>query len=372
MAGPGVSGEPRMDPEHGMRIMPTSLTALLAAVLHDARAATANADTTGLDHAAALLVTAAGGQAVCVERESGRLLVNGLPVSDVAPGVGLVAKAMQEHGTTMIEFPASLGAAEWAAIGILYASSPSGYQTAEHFRAALEASAPGVVLREETRFDIVMDDRPDRKEDPATAGEQPVSDLTSSIGERADLSTRLDPLIGEGNAAVSRRDWDGLADVVIRMHGLELSDQDGARAILIRECRRVVPEMARAGMARRIAAGSAPAKIMQGMQLLGQDGANALIDAIAADPSRTERRALLDALARFEGIDTLIIESILSPSAALARDMADMAGRRRIEKAVDNLARQLRHAEESVRTAAWHALEEIGTAAAIAAIGRGR
>lgn len=352
--------------------MPTTLTALLAAVVHDARAATANADTVGLDRAALLLVNAAGGQSVRLEREVDRLVVNGLPMAADAPGATLLARAMQEHGTIRIEFPVSMRASDWAAIGQLYAASPALYPTNDHFRAALEGAAEGVVVHEEEGFGIVIDDRTDWMQPSAPSAEKPATKVTSSVGERAGLSLQLDPLINEAHAAVSRRDWFAIADVVIRMHALETSDQDGSRAILMRECRRVVPEMARAAIARLIATGGTPPTVVEAMRLLGQDGANALIDAIAADPIRTERRALLGVLARIDGIDTLIVDTILSPSADLARDMADLAGRRRIDKAVDNLARQLRHGDESVRTAAWRALEEIGTVEALEALNRGR
>lgn len=352
--------------------MPTTLTALLAAVVHDARAATATADTEGLDQAASLLVLAAGGQAVRLEREIDRLVVNGLPMAVDAPGATLLARAMQQHGTLRIEFPASMRAVDWAAIGQLYAASPALYPTNDHFRAALEGAADGVVVREEEGFGIVIDDRTDWMEPSAAASDKPVTDVTSSVGERAGLSLLLDPLINEAHDAVSKRDWFAIADVVIRMHALETSDHDGSRAILNRECRRVVPEMARGGLVRLIAAGDPPAQVVEAVRLLGHDGANALIDAIAADPTRTERRALLDVLNRIDGIDGLIIDAILSPSAGLARDMADLAGRRRIDKAVDHLSRQLRHTDESVRTAAWRALEEIGTVEALEALNRGR
>ncbi len=352
--------------------MPTSLTALFAAVVHDARAATATADTVGLDRAATLLAIAAGSLPFRLERDSGRLIVNGLPMAADAPGASLLAKAMQQHGTIRVEFPANLAAADWAAIGQLYASAAGLYPTRDHFRAALEGSAPGVVVQGEEGFDIVIDDRTDWMEPSAPVADEPTTDVTSSVGERAGLSRLLDPLISEANAAVSKRDWHAIADVVIRMHALETSEQDGSRAILVRECRRVVPEMARSALARLIAAGDTPPAVVQAMRLLGQDGANALIDVIAADPTRIERRALLEVLKQIDGIDGLIVESILSPSADLARDMADLAGRRRIDAAVDNLARQLRHTDESVRTAAWRALEAIGTVEAIEALNPGR
>ncbi|HET9066177.1 MAG TPA: HEAT repeat domain-containing protein [Gemmatimonadales bacterium] len=352
--------------------MPTTLTALLAAVVHDARAAAANADTVGLDHAAAMLTSAAAGQPLHLERDRGRLIVNGLPMTEDAPGAALLNNAMRQHGTVRIDFPAGLQPADWAAIGMLYASAAALYPTGEHFRAALEGTAPGIAVQAEQDFGIVIDDRTDWMEPSAGPRDEPATDVTSSVGERAGLSLELDPLIAEAHAAVSKRDWFAIAEVVIRMHALETADHDGSRAILVRECRRVVPEMARAGLVRLIAAGGAPPTIVEAVRLLGHDGANALIDAIAADPTRTERRALLEVLGRIEGIDGLIIDSILSPSADLARDMADLAGRRRIDAAVDNLTRQLRHPDESVRTAAWRALEGIGTVEAIEALNRGR
>jgi len=53
-------------------------------------------------------------------------------------------------------------------------------------------------------------------------------------------------------------------------------------------------------------------------------------------------------------------------SVAVARpagraDVADAAGRRALDEAVPALKILLKHHDEEVRTAAWHALEQVGT-----------
>lgn len=358
--------------DSGLRIMPTALTALLAAVIHDARAAAADADREGLDEAATLLAAAAGGGPIILECDAGRLVVNGLLVAEDAPGSALVANALHLHGTRRLEVPATLSASEWAAIGVLYAASPALYPTAGHFRAAVLGEVPAVVVKEEEGFEIVLDDRTTWMEPPAPAEEESTANVTSPVGERAGLSLKLDPLVVEAHAAFSSRDWFALADVVVRMHALETQEHDGSRAILIRECRRVVPEMARAAMVKILATGGAPPTVSEAIRLLGQDGANALLDALAANPPRAERRALLESFTRIDGIDALIVDAIRSPAPELARDMAELAGQRHLEAAVGNLGHQLRNSEESVRTAAWRALENIGTVEALAALNRGR
>ena len=53
-------------------------------------------------------------------------------------------------------------------------------------------------------------------------------------------------------------------------------------------------------------------------------------------------------------------------------DAAEALGRRRNETAVTPLARLLHHSSEDVRTSTWHALEQIGTVAALEALRGGR
>jgi HEAT repeat protein len=50
------------------------------------------------------------------------------------------------------------------------------------------------------------------------------------------------------------------------------------------------------------------------------------------------------------------------------RDVIEVVGRRRLERAIPTLAAMRHHADERVRTAALRALENIGTSEAIAAL----
>jgi hypothetical protein len=57
--------------------MPTTLTALFAAAIHEARSA--EADPTGLQRAATMLVTAAGARRLTFSIDDHRISINGLP-----------------------------------------------------------------------------------------------------------------------------------------------------------------------------------------------------------------------------------------------------------------------------------------------------
>ena len=66
--------------------------------------------------------------------------------------------------------------------------------------------------------------------------------------------------------------------------------------------------------------------------------------------------------------DEAILKALTSHRPDLVAAAAEVAGRRRMVKAVPQLGHLLRHARESVRTAAWRSLESIGTHEAFEAL----
>ena len=108
--------------------------------------------------------------------------------------------------------------------------------------------------------------------------------------------------------------------------------------------------------------------IPKAVMALGRDGVDALIEAMSGTPNSIERRAYIEALTASPDADEAILASLGSAHAELVRDSADVAGRRRMEAAIPTLGHLLKHNDERVRTAAWQALESIGTNEALAAL----
>jgi hypothetical protein len=200
----------------------------------------------------------------------------------------------------------------------------------------------------------------------------PAPDLTTSAADRGTLSRDLDPLLTACRDAVDRKDWHELATALLGLNRLEQALGEGGKATVAHARRRVTSTAALANLVRLVAQEGRHSVAAQALILLRRDGADAIIDALAEPLSRSDRRVLLDLLARLDDVDEVVIGQLQSHLPDLARDMAEVAGRRRIEAAVAPLAVLLRHREEAVRTASWRALEEIGTPAALAVLAGSR
>ena len=356
--------------------MTTAIPALLAALIHDAR--TADVDAAGVELAATLLARATGGEAVSVgfDGAAGRLAINGLPVAVEVPGAAQLAEALQRHGTWRLDLPAGMTPVQWQGIGTVYAAGPGIYPTPAHVEAAVVGIAPGASVRAaregnlhdaDTRLEsisITVEGEPAVEVDPSI--------LTSSGADRGELSSRLDPLLDAGAAAVGARDWSALAGVLEQLSRLQRESDGATQAILVREQRRLLPDQVVTELVQRLPMEGSTSDVAQVARFLGRRAAEAMIDLLVAEPGRAERRVLIDVLARTEGIDELVTRHIGSRAPALARDMAEVAERRRLESAIPALAAQLHSGDPDVRTACWRALEAIGTVEALAALNRGR
>lgn len=350
--------------------MPVPLTALFAAALYQVRAAAA--DPVGSERVLGLLTRAAAGSVVIFELDSERLLVNGLPVQGDAPGALMVRTAMIEHDTGRLQLPSGLGPRQWGDVAELFASAPGLFPSATHMRDALAASVPGAVLVASGRpamsdaLRAALFDLPDPH---AAAAPDPIS-LSSRNAERAEFSTRLDPLLQHASAAVEARDWTLVSQALVRLVELERETDDASRTIVARERRRVVPAHVVDSLVRQIPKQPTSGTVLAAVHALGSEGAAALIEALNGAPGRAERRAYIDALAGVSDGEDAIITALGSHRPELVCGAAEAAAKRRMAKAVEPLGGLLRHADPAVRTAAYHALEEIGTPEATAALSR--
>lgn len=357
--------------------MPVPLIALLAASIHQVRAA--DADPSGLDRALSLLARAAGGTPVTLEADEGRLLVNDLPVDRDAPGASLILQALADHDTSRIELPGSLEARHWREVAELFASAPGLYPSAREVRDTLQSALPTAELRGVDRQPMgaslreALHELPDLTivglADPAA---HPDLGLSTSGADRAEFSARLDPLLHEGHAAVDAKAWERVANVLLQLRELEDQSDDATRSIIARERRRITPPAVIEMLVRLHARGETSPTVARAIVTMGRDGAEALIEALNGSSSRTDRRTYMEALAVARDAEPVIVTALSSHRPELVRDAAEVAGRRRLESALPALAHLLKHSNEQVRTAAWHALERIGTKEAFEVLHKGR
>jgi hypothetical protein len=352
--------------------MPATLTALLGVAIHGARRA--EADPLGLQRAAAMLVTASGARRLAWSLGSGSLTLNDLPLPTDSPGASLVQEAMTIHGAARIELPAGLTAAQWGDLADLLASGPGLYPTPDHLRAAIVGIIPGAgfLPTEEGVIDDEVVAEAGRQGGGASSFIEGIDAidpaLVSTATERADLSDLLDPLLDEGSQAVASRDYPRLAKMLLALHEIADRGDDATAAIINSERRRVVPTGTIETMVGLLPRAGGGSPIALALMRLGREGASAIVDVLATDPPRADRRILLEVLAEIEGAAEVLVRTLSSPRAALARDAAEVLGRMSFEGAVPSLVALLKHGNEDVRSAAWHALETIGTPDAITAL----
>lgn len=351
--------------------MSVTIAALFATTLHQVNAL--SVDPEAMDEAIALLARATNGMPVSFETIDGKLYINDIPLSAHAPGVTHVIKALEDHGTSRLTLPAGLDARHWHEVAEIFASVAALYPTADDIRDALRASVPaagvtshtaavGVDLRE------AMFELPGLMTDAGSAVPDPAEGLITRTTDRSALSARLDPILKEAEAATNARNYERLAQLILETVAIGEASDDATRTIIARERRRMASQSVLGVMVRLLPRPDTPPVVAKAIAATGRDGVEAMIDAMSGASSNFERRAYIELLTKSAGAEEAILASLGSARAELVRDAADVAGRRRMDAAVGTLSHHLKHNDERVRTAAWQALERIGTAEALDAL----
>ncbi len=354
--------------------MPIPLTALFAAAVHQVRSEVA--DPSELEQSVALLAQAAGFEPVQYEVAGDQLLVNNVPIPPTAPGAALLLDAFRRHHTSRLELPAGLSPRQWHDVAELYASAPGLYATIDQLRDALRASVPAAVVSAPMR-DGEVDLREALFELPglrtsAPPGDAPQRASDAAVEARMSLASQLDPLLASAQQAHAARDFPALARAVLGIRQLEAAGDDERRAMVANERRRYATVDVLDEMVRLLTEPTTPAVVEQAVLAVGRDGTEALLRALNGAGGPHDRRVYIELLVRVRAGDDAIQGSLTSARAALVRDVTEVAGRRHMAQAVPALTQLLRHREPEVRTAAWHALEQIGTREAVEALTAGR
>jgi hypothetical protein len=251
----------------------------------------------------------------------------------------------------------------------LISSTPGLYHSLDDLRDALRFTVPDAVVSgtsDEGDLRDALFEMPGLRASAASA--EPARAPDPHDAELAELNSRLDPLLKAAERARDNGNFEQLAHTLLAILALEESNRDDRRAIVARERRRVVAVDVMEAMARSVAKPRAPAVVARILGMLGHDGAMALITALSGATTLNERRAFMDALAGCRDCDEVLVDALNHSRPEVARDVAEVVGRRQVEGAVPFLRHLLRHPQTDVRTAAWHALESIGTRDAVQAL----
>ncbi len=352
--------------------MSISLTAMFAASLYQVKAS--DADPASMDEAVALLARTANTRPTSFESINGGLLVNDIPIPTDAPGAAYVRKMLDDHGLRRLTLPAGLEPRRWREMAEVLASVPELYPTLDDMRDALRASVPAAAVLSSAHEPGFTDLREELFEipglitDAGAVASAPTEGLTSRSTDRSELSARLDPILRDAGEAVVSHDFERLSRLLLELIAMGDRADDATRMILARERRRVTPQSTVGAMVRLLPRPDISPVIPKAVLALGRDGVEALLEAMRGTPNGVERRTYIEALSVARDADEAILASLGSAQADLVRDAAEVAGRRRMDSAIQPLGHLLKHNDEGVRTAAWQALEAIGTNEALAAL----
>jgi HEAT repeat protein len=187
----------------------------------------------------------------------------------------------------------------------------------------------------------------------------------------APLLTRLlDELVRTAEAAVRDGDHALVSEIFHRIVARErqVHDADARRSFML-----TIRRLSRGAVLRTVAQGlvRAPGRREQQLAVLtrtGEDGADALIEQLAAAEERSERRIYFDALLELRaGVPTLL-HMLGDPRWFVARNAAALLGELGSPEAEQPLSELLHHDDERVRHAATIALMRLGTPRSMPAI----
>jgi hypothetical protein len=189
--------------------------------------------------------------------------------------------------------------------------------------------------------------------------------------EGAGVLTRvLDDLVAIAEAAAREARPALVCEILCRVTRRETQMQDfeAKRAFVMAQRRLAKPALLRAITQELPHAGEQRDAFIAVLTRAGEDGADALIEQIAAISGQSERRVYFDALLQLQsGIPTLI-HMLGDARWFVARNAAELLGEMQAREAEPQLTELLRHGDDRVRRAATSALMRLGTSRAMQAI----
>ncbi|HEX6599202.1 MAG TPA: HEAT repeat domain-containing protein [Gemmatimonadaceae bacterium] len=326
-----------------------------------------------------VLVTLARAGGVRLEMRQGTIVANDESISPLLPGVADLRERMTALGMRAVEFDEGAAAADMLGAARQLADVPRG-TVGETVRmvsatpptpvvvqppppAPVQKPAP-VIPAADGLFEHFVAARP-------AAGTPAALFETFDAATGAPLLTRLlDELVRTAEGAVRDGDHALVSEIFHRIVARErhVHDADARRSFML-----TIRRLSRGAVLRAVAQGlvRAPGKREQQLAVLtrtGEDGADALIEQLAAAEERSERRIYFDALLELRaGVPTLL-HMLGDPRWFVARNAAVLLGELGSPEAEQPLSDLLHHDDERVRHAATIALMRLGTPRSMPAI----
>jgi HEAT repeat protein len=198
-------------------------------------------------------------------------------------------------------------------------------------------------------------------------------DATANIvGEIASAQTSnqrteaLNALVAAGENAAHHAEWKEVLRAAFGLIELERSEEVGSpsRSYGI-ALRRLLPRSSLERIGWLTAHGNMKAEATAVMRRMGADGTEVLLNLLVNSEEMLERRAYFSALKEMSEGGPLLVHMLSHDQWFVVRNVAELCGELREEKAVPALSRLMAHHDERVRRAVAGALAKIGGTAAV-------
>jgi len=182
----------------------------------------------------------------------------------------------------------------------------------------------------------------------------------------AATSEALTQLLAAGEMATQQGAWKELLQAAYGLVDLEKkAGKDGESRGYGIALRRLLPRSALEQLARLTAHGNLKAEATAVLRRMGADGTEVLLNLMVNSEDMNERRHYFSALREMSEGGKLLVHMLSHDQWFVVRNVADLCGDLREEKAVHALAKQMTHDDERVRRAVAGALGKIGGPGAV-------
>jgi HEAT repeat protein len=204
---------------------------------------------------------------------------------------------------------------------------------------------------------------------PTASHEELLAQLDQSTGANV-LSRVLDDLVVLAESAARDGKTALVSEILCRINRREpqIQEFEAKRAFVMTLRRLAKPVLLRAVTQQLPHDADRREELVAVLARAGEEGADALIEQIAAVSSQSDRRSYFDALVQLQaGVPTLI-HMLGDARWFVARNAAELLGEMQAREAEPKLTELLRHDDDRVRRAATGALMRMGTSRAMQAI----
>lgn len=320
-------------------------------------------------------------------------------IGATAGDLGQLYSHLRSHGVGEIRFPVGVMTSTLMSLVRTLAEPPGSYGSFDHLTARLDAAGCGVIpvhplppAQIAPMLDPRMNPRAGADEQgrlnqlgPGALTEAQVGMMhfvtlqSEAINPTMEVMSRLQDadssdatsealtqLLAAGEMATRQLEW---KEVLQAAYGLVELEKKGGKEEQHRgygiALRRLLPRSSLEKLARLTAHGNMKAEATAVVRRMGADGTEVLLNLMVHSEDMTERRHYFSALKEMTEGGKLLIHMLSHDQWYVVRNVAELCGEMKEEKAVHSLAKHISHEDERVRRSVAGALAKIGGPGAV-------